>query len=27
MFVHNSPWLDALVQWLGHGLLDFSGWQ
>ena len=27
MFVHNSPWLDVLVQWLGHGLLDFSGWQ
>jgi stearoyl-CoA desaturase (delta-9 desaturase) len=27
MFVHNSPWLDALVQWLGHGLLDLSGWQ
>ena len=27
MFVHNSPWLDILVQWLGHGLLDFSGWQ
>ncbi len=27
MFVHNSPGLDALVQWLGHGLLDFSGWQ
>ena len=27
MFVHHSPWLDVLVQWLGHGLLDFSGWQ
>jgi len=27
MFAHNSPWLDALVQWLGHGLLGFSGWQ
>jgi stearoyl-CoA desaturase (delta-9 desaturase) len=27
MFVHNSPWLDVLLQWLGHGLLDFNGWQ
>ena len=27
MFVHNSPWLDVLVQWLGHGLLDLSAWQ
>ena len=27
MFVHNSPWLDALVQWLGHGVWDLNGWQ
>ena len=27
MFVHHLPWLDVLVQWLGHGLWDLSGWQ
>ena len=27
MFVLNLPWVDALLNWLAHGLWDLSAWQ